>query len=207
MGRTLQEAFGQAPQIIITTPILEGVDGVQRMSKSAGNYIGVSELPREMFGKVMSIPDTLILRYFELATDAGPDELRTLAKRVESGENPRDLKAELGRRIVSLYHGGEEADCASEEFDRMFRGGEAPDAMPEVHLSADGAGLWIVRACAEAGLVKTNSEARRMIKQRAVRVDGERIEDEDFVLAPREQPYRLQVGKRAWARVFADPPR
>jgi len=206
MGRTLQEAHGQDPQIIVTTPILEGIDGVQRMSKSIGNYIGVDESPREMFGKVMSIPDAMILRYYLLAAEATPSELDEVRKDLAAGRNPRELKAALGRRIVGLYHGAEAGNAASEEFDRMFRKGEAPEEMPVLHLEAAEPGLWIIRAASEAGLVKSNSEARRMVKQRAVRVDGVRVDDEALVLPVREAPYEIQVGKRAWARVHVDRP-
>lgn len=206
MGRTLQEMHGQEPQVIITTPILEGLDGVQRMSKSLGNYIGISEPPREMFGKVMSIPDTMIARYFELATDVSPGELRELRDRLsDAAANPRDLKADLAGRIVRLYHGAGDAKAAAEEFDRMFRRGEAPAEMPEWSIAAAPPGLWIVRALAEAGLVSSNSEARRQIKQRSVRVDGDRVENEDAVLPVREAPYQVQVGKRHWARIRVTP--
>jgi len=203
VGRTLQEANGQEPQAILTMPILEGTDGVQRMSKSLGNYVGIDESPREMFGKIMSIPDGLIHRYFTLTTDADPAELRAIRARIEAGENPRHVKAELAARIVRMYHGVDEAKLASEEFDRMFKGGGAPDDMPEVRIAAAAPGLWIVRAVAEAGLTKSNSDARRMIKQRAVRVDGQPVENEDLVLPLRDAPYEIQVGKRNWARVRA----
>ena len=131
MGRTLQEVHGQEPQVIITNPILEGLDGVQRMSKSTGNYVGVDEPPREMFGKLMSIPDTLIVRYFELATTVGPDELQRVRERLAApGTNPRDVKADLARCIIGMYHSAEDAENASAEFDRMFKQGAAPDDMP-----------------------------------------------------------------------------
>ncbi|NNF05564.1 MAG: tyrosine--tRNA ligase, partial [Candidatus Eisenbacteria bacterium] len=173
VGRTLQEAHSQPPQVILTLPILEGIDGVQRMSKSLGNYIGVTEAPRDMFGKVMSIPDNMIVRYFKLATTMHPKEVQEIEAKLKAGENPRHIKATLGKAIVAMYHDEEAAEQASEEFNRMFKGGQAPDDMPEFELEADGAGLWIIRAVTGAGLVKSNGEARRMIKQRAVRVDGE----------------------------------
>ncbi len=205
MGRTLQEAHGQKPQAILTTPILEGLDGVQRMSKSTGNYVGVDEPPREMFGKLMSIPDALILRYYELTTGCSIEEVEAVRRRLEvERANPRDVKAELARRVVALYHTVGEAAEASNEFDRMFRHGQAPDDMPEHRVKADGGELALVRILAEAGLVKSNGEARRMIRQNAVRVDGERVEDEAAALAPRPEPYRIQVGKRQWARVHLE---
>ncbi len=206
MGRALQEAHGQEPQVILTTPILEGLDGVQRMSKSTGNYIGVSEPPREMFGKVMSIPDTLILRYYELAAAADPAELESARRRLEVEKaNPREVKASLARRIVGLYHSENAAREASDEFDRMFRHGAAPDDMPEFTLAAEAEGLPVIRALSEAGLVSSNGEARRFIRQRAVRVDGAKLEDELEVLPVRPEPYRIQVGKRTWARITVKP--
>jgi len=201
MGRTLQEAHGQEPQVIVTTPILEGLDGVQRMSKSTGNYIGVDEAPREMFGKVMSLPDTMIERYVLLATDADAGERHAVHERLAGGENPRNVKADLARRIVALYHSPEAAVQASGEFDRMFRQGAAPDEMPEVTVRADGTGAGLLRALSEAGLVSSNGEARRLIRHRAVRLDGERVTDELLQLAPRPEPYQVQVGKRSWARI------
>ncbi len=201
MGRTLQEAHGQEPQVIITTPILEGVDGVMRMSKSTGNYIGVDEPPREMFGKVMSIPDALIHRYFLLATDAGVDELEGIRTRLAArGTNPRDVKAELARRIVGMYHTAEAGEEASAEFDRMFRDGRPPDDMPTFVLSGQADGVGIVDALAACGLVKSKSDARRLIQANAVRVDAERVESELAVLSPRPRAYEIRVGKRAWAR-------
>ncbi len=204
MGRTLQEAHGQEPQVIVTTPILEGLDGVLRMSKSTGNYVGVDEPPREMFGKVMSIPDPMIERYFLLTTDADAAEREMVRKRLAGGENPREVKAELARRIVSIYHSPEAAGQASDEFDRMFRQGAAPDEMPEVRVKADGEDVGLLRALSEAGLVNSNGEARRLIRQRAVRVDGERITDELQVLPVRPGPYEVQVGKRGWARILVE---
>jgi tyrosyl-tRNA synthetase len=201
MGRALQEAHGQEPQVIITTPILEGVDGVMRMSKSTGNYIGVDEPPREMFGKVMSIPDALIHRYFLLATDAGTEELDAIRMRLAAkGTNPRDVKAELARRIVSMYHSAEAGDEASAEFDRMFRDGRPPDDMPTFVLSGGADGIGVVDALAACGLVKSKSDARRLIQANAVRVDAVRVEDEFGVLPPRPAAYEIRVGKRAWAR-------
>jgi len=206
MGRTMQEHYGQEPQVILTVPILEGLDGVQRMSKSLGNYVGISEPPGEMFGKVMSLPDTMIERFYDLAAGATPRELAEVKERLAApGTNPRDVKAALAARLVRTYHSQAAAEAAREEFDRVFRHKEAPAEMPEFALQAEDGGLGIVAALAAAGLVKSNGEARRMIRQRAVRVDGERVEDEALVLPPRPEPYQLQVGKRAWARVRVEP--
>jgi tyrosyl-tRNA synthetase len=190
----------------VTVPILEGLDGVERMSKSKGNYIGVDEAPREMFGKIMSLPDASILRYFELATDVTPEELDAIRARLDdTGTNPRDVKVELGKRLVGMYHSVREGEDAAEEFFRVFREGGVPDSMPEVRLGAENGELGLVPALCDAGLVKSRGDARRMIRQRAVRVDGERIEDENHVLAPREDAYQVQVGKRSWAKILVEP--
>ena len=206
IGRDMQEHHGQEAQVIVTVPILEGTDGVQRMSKSTGNYIGVDEPPREMFGKVMSIPDELIARYFELVTDVPERELKAIQSRLSDGNtNPRDIKVQLAQHLIRMYHSAEQATEAAEEFRRVFKQGEAPDDIPEFRVKAEGSGVPIIRALVEASLVNSNSEARRMIRQRAVRVDGERVEDETLVLETRTDAYRLQVGKRAWAKVLTDP--
>jgi tyrosyl-tRNA synthetase len=204
MGRTLQEAHGQEPQAIITLPILEGLDGTQRMSKSLGNYVGIKEPPREMFGKLMSIPDALIARYYLLCTDRSPREQAEIRRRLDTpGTNPRDVKAELAREITALYHSPEAAEGASAEFDRMFREREAPDEMPLVEVAGEGEGLLLIKILADAGLVKSRAEARRLVRQGAVKVDGARIEEEQLALAPREEPYQVQVGRRTWARIRA----
>jgi len=204
MGRSLQENEGQEPQVIITVPILEGLDGVQRMSKSLGNYVGVDDPPRDMFGKIMSIPDRLILRYFTLATDALPEELESIRERLEApGTNPRDVKAELARRIVTIYHGSGEAVAAEGEFTRVFSSRGVPDEMPAFELEATPEGLSLLAMLGQdgAGMVSSNGEARRRIREGAVRVDGEKVLDEMLLLPPRAEPYRVQVGKRAWARI------
>lgn len=206
MGRDIQGHHGQPPQVIVTVPILEGLDGVQRMSKSTGNYIGVDEPPREMFGKVMSIPDNLIARYFELVTDLDVAGLQRVRERLqEKGTNPRDVKVDLARRLITMYHSAGEAEEAASEFDRVFRRGQAPDDMSEIELEPEAGGISILRVLTEASLVKSNSEARRMIRQGAVRVDGDRVEDELIVLDAQAEPYQIQVGKRAWARVIVRP--
>jgi tyrosyl-tRNA synthetase len=205
MGRDMQQFHGQEPQVVVTVPILEGLDGVERMSKSKGNYIGVDEAPRAMFGKVMSLPDASICRYFELATDATPQELAAIRARLAGGNtNPRDVKAELGKRLVGMYHSAREAEEAAQEFFRVFSEGGVPDAMSEVRLPAENGELALVLALKEAGLVASRSDARRMIRQRAVKVDGDRIEDENHVLRARADAYRVQVGKRSWARVIVE---
>jgi tyrosyl-tRNA synthetase len=202
MGRDLQEFHGMEPQVALTVPILEGTDGVQRMSKSLGNYIGIDEPARDMFGKVMSIPDAVMEHWYALTTDAAPVELREIHEKLAGkAGNPRDLKVQLAKRIVGLYHSAEAAGEAEAEFNRIFREGGAPDEIPEFDLIAEGGGIPLVRILTETGLVKSRGDARRMVRQNAVRIDGERVEDEESVLTVRREAYLVQVGKRAWARV------
>ena len=200
VGRQLQEAYGQEPQVVITMPILEGLDGVQKMSKSLGNYIGITEPPDEMFGKVMSISDELMWRWFELLSFRPMAEIEAFRRQVEAGANPRDIKFLLAEEIVSRFHDAKAAQRARENFINRFRKGAMPDEMPEVELRADEQGLPIANALKEAGLVSSTSEGLRMIRQGAVRLDGERIEDRNLRL-PAGTEAVLQVGKRRFARV------
>jgi len=200
VGRQLQEAYGQEPQVVITLPILEGLDGVQKMSKSLGNYIGITEPPDEMFGKVMSISDELMWRWFELLSFRPMAEIEGFRRQVEEGANPRDIKFLLAEEIVSRFHDAKAAQRARENFIKRFRKGAMPDEMPEVELRADGDGLPIANALKEACLVSSTSEGLRMIRQGAVRLDGERIEDRNLRL-PAGTEAVLQVGKRRFARV------
>jgi tyrosyl-tRNA synthetase len=202
MGRDLQAFHGQEPQVALTVPILEGTDGVQRMSKTAGNYVGIDEPPREMFGKVMSIPDAGLARWYALTTDATPEELGAIRRNLaEKTVNPRNLKVALAKRIIAAYHSSAAADEAEAEFNRMFREGGAPDSIPEFRLRSEGDGVSLLAVLTEAGLASSRSEARRRVRENAVRIDGERVEDEGLALPPRGEPYRIQVGKRAWAQV------
>ncbi len=200
VGRQLQEAYGQEPQVVITLPILEGLDGVQKMSKSLGNYIGITEPPDEMFGKVMSISDELMWRWFELLSFRPMREIEEFQRQVEEGANPRDIKFLLAEEIVARFHGHTAAVRARENFISRFRKGALPDEMPEVDLKADADGLPIANVLKEAGLVSSTSEGLRMIKQGAVRIDGERIEDRGLRLTAGTQAV-VQVGKRRFARV------
>ena len=200
VGRQLQEAYGQEPQVVITMPILEGLDGVQKMSKSLGNYIGITEPPDEMFGKVMSISDELMWRWFELLSFRPMAEIEAFRRQVEAGANPRDIKFLLAEEIVSRFHDAKAAQRARENFINRFRKGAMPDEMPEVELRADEQGLPIANALKEAGLVSSTSEGLRMIRQGAVRLDGERVEDRNLRL-PAGTEAVLQVGKRRFARV------
>jgi len=199
VGRQLQEAFGQEPQVVITMPILEGLDGVQKMSKSLGNYIGITDPPDEMFGKIMSISDDLMWRYFELLSFRSMQELASLQQRVADGGNPRDVKFELGVELVARFHSMSQAERARQNFIERFQKGALPDDLPECVLHAAD-GVPIANALKEAGLVASTSEGMRMIQQGAVRIDGEKLEDRAFLLA-RGTNIVCQVGKRKFARI------
>lgn len=200
VGRQLQESFGQPPQIVLTMPILEGLDGVQKMSKSLGNYIGIAEVADEMFGKLMSISDDLMWRYFELLSFRPLAEIEVLKADMQAGRNPRDIKFELGHELVARFHSRSEADAAQSNFIARFQKGALPDNIPEVQLSADGEGMALANVLKQAGLTSSTSEALRMIRQGAVRIDGERVEDVGLVLAAGTSGV-CQVGKRRFARI------
>jgi tyrosyl-tRNA synthetase len=200
VGRQLQQDYGQDPQVVMTTPLLEGLDGVQKMSKSLGNYVGITESPGEMFGKLMSISDDLMWRYFEVLSFRSLDDIKNLRKRVGDGMNPRDAKFELGMEIVARFHDGAAAEAAKQEFIARFREGAMPDEMPELTLESEDGTLGLAHLLKAAGLVSSTSEAFRMIKQGAVRIDGERVEDRSLTIdAGSTNVY--QVGRRRFARV------
>jgi tyrosyl-tRNA synthetase len=204
VGRDLQREFGQEPQVAMMMPLLVGTDGVNKMSKSLGNYIGISEPPAEMFGKVMSIPDQLMRTYWELATDLPLEEIEKLMRALETGKaHPRDVKRKLAGQIVALYHGWQAAKEAEEEFDRVFRQGELPEEMPVFRLETEDlkAGkVWVVRFLVRSGLVESNGEARRLIKSAAVRIDHVKQTDPDAEIQPRTGMV-IQIGKRRFARL------
>ena len=202
VGRQLQEHFGQPPQIVLTVPILEGLDGVHKMSKSLGNIIGIDEPPREMFGKIMSLSDTLMWRYFELLSlDTSLDELAAMRVQAEAGDaNPRDFKVRLGREIVTRFHDAAAAEDAVTEFQQRFKKGELPEDMPELGVSAPHGRLPIANLLKEVALTKSTTESRRMIEQGAVRMDGERVEDPTLEIGAGTSAV-FQVGKRRFARV------
>ena len=200
VGRALQEIHGQPPQIILTVPVLPGLDGVQRMSKSLGNYIGVTDPPGEMFGKVMKINDDLMWRYYDLLSFRPLSDIRRLRDSVDQGANPRDIKMELGVEIVSRFHGAGAGEQAKAAFIAQFSQGALPDQIQEVTLAAPQEGLPLARVLKEAGLVSSTSDANRQIQQRAVRVDQQRVEDRGLMLKP-GATYLLQVGPRRFARV------
>jgi tyrosyl-tRNA synthetase len=202
-GRQIQESFGQEPQCIITLPILIGVDGTSRMSKSLENYIGIDEPGREIFGKVMSIPDNLIYSYFELVTDIDAEALAQIKARLESSEeNPMELKKELGVTIVSMYQGKEEALQAKEEFERVFSERGVPDDVPGFSRQALGNTIWIVKLLTETGMAKSGGEARRLIKGGAVSVDDRKITDDAHEL-DLEPGMLFKVGKRRFFKITA----
>jgi tyrosyl-tRNA synthetase len=199
VGRELQKAYGQEPQVTLTMPILEGLDGVQKMSKSLGNYIGITDAPEEMFGKLMSVSDDLMWRYFELLSFRGMDEIVQLRRAIEEGRNPRDVKFELGLELVGRFHSPRLAEQAKQAFIDRFQKGALPDEMPEVDL-AGGDGLPIATVLKSSGLVQSTSEGLRMIKQGAVKIDGEKVSDRGLVLHAGADIV-CQVGKRRFARI------
>jgi len=201
VGRDLQREYGQAPQVVITLPLLEGLDGVQKMSKSLGNYVGIDEPAGVMFGKIMSITDPLMLRYFELLTDITPTDLAQLQRDIAAGaKHPRQVKEDLAVELVTRYHGRQAALEAAQEFARIFREKGLPEEIEEVTLRAGGAQLWIAKALVEAGLAAGTSEARRLITQGGVQVDGDKVTDANLELAA-GKTYLLKVGKRRFKRV------
>lgn len=200
VGRHLQQAYGQRPQCILTVPILEGLDGVQKMSKSLGNYIGVNDPPAEMFGKIMSISDTLMWRYFDLLSFQPLSDIARLKASVTQGVNPRDIKMTLGVELVARFHGADAGEHAKAAFIAQFSKGALPQDIPQTTVASPLTGMPITRLLKEAGLVSSGAEGVRMVEQRAVRVDQQRIEDRALVLMP-GQTYLLQVGSRRYARV------
>jgi len=195
LGRDLQRAHGQEPQIAVTVPILEGLDGVQKMSKSLGNYVGINEAPGQIYGKLMSVPDGLMFRYFDLATRTSPEEIATLR-----AAHPMEAKKRLAWTVTAQYCGGGAADAAQADFSRVFQSRQIPENIEEVTVTTEGGRLPIWRVLATASMVTSNAEARRMIQQGAVEVDGERITDPNRVLeAPGERVIR--VGKRMFRKV------
>ena len=197
VGRELQKEYGQEPQCILTMPLLEGLDGVEKMSKSKNNYIGISEAPDSMFGKLMSISDTLMWRYFELLSFRSLEDIAELRASIEAGRNPRDVKVLLAQEIVSRFHGAGAGEQALAAFEARFRDGALPQDMPEVTVPSGPIG--ILRLLREAGLAASSTEAQRNVEQGGVRVDGNRIDDKSLQLS--EGIYVVQVGKRKFARV------
>ncbi len=200
MGRQLQEVFGQKPQVVITMPILEGLDGVQKMSKSLNNYIGIADAADDMFGKIMSISDVLMWRYFELLSFRPMPEIKTWMQDCEQGANPRNYKVLLAQEIVERFHNKEAAEKALETFEARFQRGAMPDEMDEITVKGEATGCTITHLLKEAGLTASTSEAIRMINQGAVKIDGEKVSDTKLLLAVGSN-HVYQVGKRKFARV------
>lgn len=201
VGRELQKQYGQSPQVVLTMPILEGLDGVQKMSKSLNNYIGINEPPDDMFGKLMSISDDLMWRYFELLSFRPMNEIEAYRREIEEGKNPRDVKFDLAREIVARFHDAAAGERAQQAFIERFQKGNLPDEIPEFVLHAEDGSLPLPNALKLAKLVNSTSEALRMIRQGAVRIDGERVGDEKQTIATGSQ-YVVQVGKRRIARII-----
>jgi tyrosyl-tRNA synthetase len=200
VGRELQRHYGQEPQCILTLPLLEGLDGVNKMSKSLDNYVGITESPSSMFGKLMSISDALMWRYYELLSFRPGSEIAALRRECADGRNPREAKAMLAHEIVARFHSRRDADAAQAEFDARFREGALPDSMPEVTLHANGAGIAIAQLAKQAGIVASTSEALRLIAQRGLKVDGDVVADKALVIA-QGATVVVQAGKRKFARV------
>ena len=201
VGRHLQSVHGQKPQCIMTVPILEGLDGVNKMSKSLGNYIALNDPPQEMFGKIMSVSDSLMWRYYDLLSFKSLADIAALRRSEREGANPRDIKMALGVEIVDRFHGGGSGEAARAAFIAQFSQGNLPENIPEITLAAPAEGLPLARVLKEAGLVASNGEGNRMIEQKAVRVDSQRVEDRSLMLLPGGS-HLLQVGSRRYARVL-----
>jgi len=201
VGRELQKHFGQTPQIVLTMPLLEGTDGVHKMSKSLGNSIGISDQPIEMFGKIMSISDTLMWRYLELLSFKPLSEIESLKKAALEGKNPRDIKIDLAKELIARFHDQNAAESAHQDFIQRFSQNQLPDDLPEITVNAPQGFLKIANLLKEAGLVATTSEAMRQIDQGAVKINGEKITDKQLQINVGSQQV-YQVGKRHFAKVL-----
>jgi len=201
VGRELQREWGQRPQSVITMPLLEGLDGVNKMSKSLGNYIGINDSPDEIFGKIMSVSDNLMLRYYELLSDLSLADIDKLKQGLKTHDiHPMDAKKQLGRELTGRYHGQDAALLAEENFVKRFRDNQTPEDMPEITLTAEDGNILLCKLLASLELVPSNSEGRRAIKGGGVKIDGEKITDENCELAAKGS-YVIQVGKRRFAKV------
>jgi len=187
MGRQLQDAYGKSQQVILTMPLLEGLDGINKMSKSLNNYVGVAESAKEQFGKLMSVSDNLMYKYYELLTDVNLDDIKA--------KHPMEAKKQLAATIVDRFHGAGAGQTAREGFEAQFAKKEIPDDVPEASISAEGGSFWIIKALTQTGLTASNGEGMRMVKQNALSIDGEKITDKDFQLKP-GGPYLIKLGKR-----------
>lgn len=200
MGRELQKDYGQPPQCILTMPLLEGLDGVNKMSKSLGNYVGIAEAPEEIFGKLMSISDELMWRYMVLLSSQSSEQIENVRREVMAGRNPRDVKVEFAREMVARFHGPRAAEQAVADFEARFRNKQMPDDIPEHHVEIGPDGLAFTQLLKRIGLTSSASDSVRMIEQGGVRINGEKISDKNL-LALRGENFVVQVGKRKFARV------
>jgi tyrosyl-tRNA synthetase len=200
VGRELQKHYGQPPQCVLMMPLLEGLDGVNKMSKSLGNYVGINEPPREIFGKLMSVSDELMWRYYDLLSFRASEEVAGFKREIASGRNPRDVKVLLAQEIVARFHGAAASLDALSDFEARFRQGAIPDDIPEVVLDSANGALSVAQVLKQSGLTSSTSEALRMIGQGGVKVDGMKIEDKNLAF-PARNDFVLQVGKRKFARV------
>ena len=201
VGRELQRDFGQEPQVVFTMPLLEGTDGIQKMSKSLDNYIGITEPPEEIFGKIMSISDDLMIRYFELLSDVTISELKKMKKMIkDDAVNPKDCKVKLAKEIVSRFYSPDEADKAAKEFENIFKKKEIPNEMAQFSIKWDNEKMWVCHLIKETGFSKSSSEAGRLIKQGAVSINGEKITDSDLQIEKKDT-FILKIGKKRFARI------
>ncbi|MBN4068966.1 tyrosine--tRNA ligase, partial [Desulfotalea psychrophila] len=201
MGRDLQRSRGQEPQVVLTLPLLEGLDGVNKMSKSLGNYIGVSESANDIYGKVLSASDELMFRYYELLSDLSSEKIAVLRADMESGElHPKEIKKQLARELTARYHSDEAAIQAEQNFEKVFRKGGLPDDIPEKKIQSDEA-IWLPKLLMDLEMVKSTSDGRRMVKQGAVSLDGEKVKDMNTNVSP-EGDLLIKVGKRRFCKVI-----
>ncbi|MGE4560066.1 MAG: tyrosine--tRNA ligase [Desulfobulbus sp.] len=201
MGRDLQRSRGQEPQVVLTMPLLEGLDGINKMSKSLGNYIGISEATDSIFGKIMSVSDELMFRYYELLSDLPMEEVRALKARMEKGDiHPKVVKVRLAKEMVARFHSAEAAEEAERNFEQVFARHELPDEIEEIRMAPSGEPVWVPKLLLDAGLVKSTSDGRRMIQQNAVSLDGNKVEDINATV-PAQGSLLLKVGKRRFCRV------
>lgn len=201
MGRDLQRARGQEPQVVLTMPLLEGLDGVNKMSKSLGNYIGISESADDIFGKVLSVSDNLMFRFYELLSDLSLDEIAALKKDTEQGSvHPKAVKVRLAKELVTRFHDQDAADAAEKNFEQIFKKHELPDDIAEKEIAVEGDSIWLPKLLLEAELVKSTSDGRRMVKQNAVSVGGEKVTDVNAEI-PASGEVLLKVGKRRFCKV------
>jgi len=201
MGRDLQRSWNQEPQVVITMPLLEGLDGINKMSKSLGNYIGITESADNIYGKVMSISDTLMFRYYELLSDLSADKIANLAQDMQNGKiHPKDVKKGLARELTTRFYGAEDAARAEESFEQVFKHGGLPENIPELSLEKADGEVWLPKLLVESGLTESTSGARRLIKQQAVTLDNEKVVDTEYKVQP-EGDILIKVGKRRFARI------